>query len=47
MPSLDLIAISIGNTRTHIGLFRNDELDQSVDIDGNDRAKIAETMLLT
>ena len=42
MPSLDLIAISIGNTRTHIGLFRNDELDQSVDIDGNDRAKIVE-----
>jgi type III pantothenate kinase len=42
MSSLDLIAISVGNTRTHIGLFRNDELDQTADITSTDRAKIVE-----
>ena len=44
MSSLDLIAISVGNTRTHIGLFRKDELEQSLDIEGNDRAKIVEAV---
>lgn len=42
MSSLDLIAISVGNTRTHVGLFRNDELEQAADIEGADRAKIVE-----
>ena len=40
MSSLDLIAISVGNTRTHVGLFRNDELERAADIEGTDRAKI-------
>ena len=44
MSALDLIAISVGNTRTHVGLFCNDELDKGIDIEGSDRAKIVEVV---
>ncbi len=44
MTALELIAISVGNTRIHIGFFRGDELDRSWDIDLVDRMQAVEVV---
>jgi type III pantothenate kinase len=42
MSTLALIAIAVGNTRTHVALFNNDELEQCTHIDNEDRARVVE-----
>ncbi|MCH2144279.1 MAG: type III pantothenate kinase [Phycisphaerales bacterium] len=42
MSKLALIAIAVGNTRTHVALFENDSLEQTTHIENDDRARIVE-----
>jgi type III pantothenate kinase len=42
MSTLALIAIAVGNTRTHVALFNNEELDQCTHIDNEDRSRVVE-----
>lgn len=42
MTSLALIAIAVGNTRTHVALFNDDELDEFIHVDNGDRARIVD-----
>ena len=45
MSALDLIAIAVGNTRMHIGLFKGAELDQSHDVELGDRVRAVELVM--
>jgi len=42
MSNLALIAIAVGNTRTHVGIFNGDELDEIVHAPNEDRTKVVE-----
>ena len=42
MSNLALIAIAVGNTRTHIALFNDDELDQCTHVKNTDRARVVD-----
>ena len=42
MSSLALIAIAVGNTRTHVALFDNEEMTEINHIPNDDRARIVE-----
>ena len=45
MSQLSLIAISIGNTRSHIALFQDNTLEEITHIANEDRAQIVETAI--
>lgn len=45
MSSLALIAVAIGNSRTHIGLFHGGEVDQVEHIKNDDGARIGEFVM--
>lgn len=42
MSNLALIAIAVGNTRTHVGVFNNDEIEQCIHVPNEDRTKVVE-----
>jgi type III pantothenate kinase len=45
MPLSELLAVSVGNTRTRAGLFRHEQLETSVTVGNEDPRAIAEAVL--